>query len=365
MRNWWIGWVVLAVACSSDDGKSNNEVCTGANCIVDSGSDTSSADVGSDVIVVAEDCVADGCTGGLLCNENTKKCVPCEFDEACGLNFICNDLGACECAGGFHDCSGACVSNTDVATCGTSCEPCAGPSNGNIMCDGTECSFTCNDPLVPLNDTCVGCASNTDCTGAAEARCDAGTCVACAAASDCSHIAGAPICSDGTCVECGSSADCGGSVCDTVSGTCTQIAVASVTTCKACPASDACEAGSVCMPLKFNGADYGNYCLPIKSGEDCPSPWVFEITRAPIDGNMTTVCGLNEPNTTCEAILDFGSFCPTGLDSECGAVGVADGRCEPVGFDAILQCTYSCTSSTQCLPNDELGCISADYCGGF
>lgn len=362
MRNWWIVLVVLTLGCSSDDKSPNNKECSGADCLADTGTDVS--DAGPDITVIREDCVADGCPGGLLCNENTKECVPCEFDEVCGVNFVCTDAGTCECEGGFHDCSGACVSNTDIGSCGTSCEPCAGPSNGNIQCDGTACSFTCTAPLVPLNDTCAGCASNTDCTGAVEPRCDAGTCVACAQASDCSHIPDRAICDAGTCVECSSPADCGGKVCDTVNGTCTTTNINTVATCKKCVSSDACAVGSACMPLLFKGVDYGNYCLPLKSAEECPSPWVFEINRPAIDGNVATICGINEAATTCEAMLDFGSFCPTGQASECGAVGVNDGLCEPVGFDLTLQCTFPCTSSSQCLPNDEFGCLGGDYCGG-
>jgi len=94
------------------------------------------------------------------------------------------------------------------------------------------------------------------------------------------------------------------------------------------------------------------------------------LVRASVEGTNLTACGPNESVTTCEAVLDLGAFCPTGQDSACGAPGLNDGRCEPVGFDSTLMCTYSCTSGTQCrevgdFEIDELGCISGDYCGGF
>lgn len=351
---------VLALACSDDKNtvSENNSTCRDLRCGIDLGTDTGTEDVSTG------NCVAEGCEAGLLCNENTGACVSCQSDTECGGNAVCTDVGRCECAGGFHDCNGVCVSNTDVATCGSSCAPCDAPVNGTATCDGTSCGFTCDPPLEPFGDQCGACGSNADCS-AGEPKCDNGLCVACGADSDCSAHAELPYCNAGACVECKSAEDCGGNICNTLTGACTTTMGGSVATCGECSASAECMTGHDCVPMQFGGAAHGNYCLPKKETE-CPSPYVVEITRPPVEGGQAVrYCGIAEINVTCEAVLDFGSLCPTGQNTECGKDGVEDGRCEPVGFDAILMCTYPCTTSTECLPSDELGCISGDYCGGF
>lgn len=375
MKFAWIGLILFVAACSDDKGPAtplnNNENNQNNlnNISTDTGMDTGTNNNTPDM--PAGDCTVDGCPSGLLCNENTGQCVNCQFDTECGENGSCSDEGLCECATDFHSCNGQCVSNTDVATCGSSCTPCDKPANGIATCDGTACGVLCDTPFVPFEGQCVTCATNEQCANPAEPRCDAGTCVACSDNTHCAHFAEAKICNDtGSCVECESNADCGGNVCITSTGTCTTTAPNSVSTCMPCSATDACIAGHVCMPMEFQGNAHGNYCLPTRGADECPSPWVFQIQRAPVDRAMATACGPNEAETTCEAVLVFGEFCPSGQDSECGAQGLNDGRCEPVGFDSVLMCTYTCTSGAECRETgnsdiDGVGCISADYCGGI
>lgn len=81
---------------------------------------------------------------------------------------------------GYHDCGGTCVSDSDPATCGTSCTPCPTPMAGvatciggtcGVMCDAgaTLCSGDCAD-ITTSNAHCGGC--DRPCSGA----CVAGVC---------------------------------------------------------------------------------------------------------------------------------------------------------------------------------------------
>ena len=81
------------------------------------------------------------------CEQNT--------DTVCGAGRIncttqfANGTGSCNaaagtcalagCLGGYHNCGGACVSDTSVNTCGSSCSPCPTDPRGTTTCDGTSC----------------------------------------------------------------------------------------------------------------------------------------------------------------------------------------------------------------------------------
>lgn len=55
------------------------------------------------------------------------------------------DEGACAiaCDVGYHDCSGACVDDTDVASCGAACAPCATDPHGTTACELGACTLSC------------------------------------------------------------------------------------------------------------------------------------------------------------------------------------------------------------------------------
>jgi hypothetical protein len=48
------------------------------------------------------------------------------------------------CAGGEHDCNGACVDDSALASCGWRCSPCDAPANASPLCSAGECDFSCN-----------------------------------------------------------------------------------------------------------------------------------------------------------------------------------------------------------------------------
>ena len=76
--------------------------------------------------------LADGCGATLTCA------------DLCGANEVCDGANRCQCATGFHRCSGVCVANDSVATCGTRCTPCPTVANGTATCNGVSCGIACD-----------------------------------------------------------------------------------------------------------------------------------------------------------------------------------------------------------------------------
>jgi len=80
------------------------------------------------------------------------------------------------CNAGYHVCSGACASNTSVATCGSSCTPCAVPSaNASATCNGVACDFTCNAGYTKCGTSCADITTDTSNCGGCGKTCS-GTC---------------------------------------------------------------------------------------------------------------------------------------------------------------------------------------------
>ena len=126
------------------------------------------------------------------CGSCSHACAPVDNGTTkCTLGFCAFDCGA-----NFHACSGACASNTSIASCGTSCDPCVPPANAQPTCDGASCGFVCNAGFHACGSTCAPDNSIASCgtscgpcaTGPnATATCTGGTCgIACAAGTaDC------------------------------------------------------------------------------------------------------------------------------------------------------------------------------------
>jgi hypothetical protein len=167
------------------------------------------------------------------CDLATGECRPgCATDDQCPSNERCElSDHECVCVDGYHRCSGVCVSDSAVTSCGSSCDPCPTDPNGEASCVGGACDLRCNsgyhmcDELCVPNDSLDSCGDRCEpCPTApnAEATCDGTRCgFAC---EDGHHDC------DGDCVtndspdHCGSSCDpcptdpngtatCDGSVC--------------------------------------------------------------------------------------------------------------------------------------------------------
>lgn len=125
------------------------------------------------------------------------SCVDTKSDSSncggCGPSFVCSggktcQSGQCKCqAGSTHDCSGTCMTNTSVSSCGMSCSVCpSGPTNGHATCDGAFCGTACNASYTPCagacvneqldNSNCGGCGASFAC--ATGKTCASGVCTA-------------------------------------------------------------------------------------------------------------------------------------------------------------------------------------------
>jgi hypothetical protein len=119
------------------------------------------------------------------------------------------------CPSGSHDCSGLCASDEDVTSCGSSCSPCAVPSNAAANCNDGTCGYACDSGFKPCGDGCIhdsACCDDTECDVQQECS-DAHVCQcangfdacgsecipsgACCSAGDCDSIP-APSCIDDT-----------------------------------------------------------------------------------------------------------------------------------------------------------------------
>jgi hypothetical protein len=100
------------------------------------------------------------CHGACVSNTDVATCgtacTPCPPPPA-HADASC-DGATCgfACSAGYHLCSGACVSNGDVATCGSACTPCpAPPAHASVSCDASNCGFVCDVGWVSDGSGCV------------------------------------------------------------------------------------------------------------------------------------------------------------------------------------------------------------------
>ncbi len=226
-------------------------------------------------------CAIDSCNGGYRdCNGTdsdgceialgtTSNCLDCGDGCSAPAHATPSCMGsgcAWSCDGGYHDCSGSCVSNTDPATCGTRCSPCTDPANGSPTCDGTSCGIACDGGYHDCSGSCVSNTSTATC----------GT--SCSPCPDPAN--GSPTC-DGT--SCGIACDGGYHAC---SGSC--VSDTSTATC-------------------------GTRCSP------CPEPAHSSATCDGTDCGFTCDSGFED----CNGMASDGCEADLTLDGDCGGCGVS------------------------------------------
>ena len=206
------------------------------------------------------------CTGMTWCDSASGQCKQgCGTGTQCGSNETCDPAShACVCQTGFHQCSGACVSDTSTATCGTSCSPCPVPANGSETCNGTSCGVSCGMGFHLCGTSCLSNTSagscGTSCSPCPVPTNGTATCNGTSCALACNS--GFHLCS-GQCVSNSSPATCGSS-CTACLGAANATATCDGTSCGVQCNSGYLSCGGACAacPSQTNGAAYcaGSSC---------------------------------------------------------------------------------------------------------
>ena len=284
---------------------------------------------------------------GGACGDDTPVC-----DEANNTCVGCLDVSDCD--GDTPACdttTNTCVACTDETFCDGDTPVCDTANTTCVGCLGDEnCSG--DTPVCDTSSTtCVACLDNTSCESPDASLCGSDqTCGACMADADCSHL-GLNRCVQGVCTECTVATeqdDCGNNAC-LPDGTCGNTPLESLTACQPCQADNECFADHRCVPMNFGdpAMPHGNYCLKVAS-TGCARPFLVSITNESVSGAASAeYCGINQLNTTCEAILDLlegDKACVE--DSDCGAQGLDDAVCGTTLAGDV--CTITCELNSQC-----------------
>ncbi len=317
-----------------DEGENGECVLnTGATCSQDSECGTCGACGGSPCVCSADELLCDSDPGCETCNTDGPDVFDCEDDDTLCDSYDCYDCiaGVCE-------------------------DRCVAP----------------NDPLCDtVDDQCVECLGNSDCTVDPNRTCDTdyGQCVECVEDSDCGT---AEICIDKKCWQtCSNTGECQtGEVC--VGGICTtpcsddsecsgdMICGGSGVCVQPCDGESDCGTGQVCS---------GGVCTnPCTGDGNCASGQVCSGSGTCTDGcsddsecASNQVCSNGQCTDTCSSTGDcsgaevcFGGTCedPCSGDSDCGGGQTCSGG----------QCQQGCQDSSEC-PNGEcVGGVCQDSC---
>jgi hypothetical protein len=232
-----------------------------------------------------------------------------------------------------------------------------------------DCTTAAKKKCDTATKACVECLAPVDCPSATAAKCVAGACAKCTTNDDCSHIAGKGVCdvAAGECVECTGKdyASCGMDagtplVCDSILRACTKNKEHTAAACSACVSDAQCRLGHVCARETYKGSELGYACF-WKEGDtangapaDCfndgrPYSQVLADVKS-IDGQTVDICSLS--TSTCTAVGQFKTKnCkPDTLpdDSLCGFAPPMDSKCDQVGISANYRCSMTCGSAEDC-----------------
>ena len=345
------------------------------------------------------------CTGGQRCNESSGECVDCLSDGHCtdDATPVCDTTtGTCVGCVDSTDCTEmarpfclgtqcvGCVTNTDCPVSTPVCSPTTrtcGPCTTRSDCNSRAATPACNTmtgacTLCDINNESVDCmglrcfnqvsctqcrmmTSADDCTSPTASRCNGGTCAPCMTNADCSHVSGRNVCDNGTCVQCTVGTETtvclNNKSCNPATRTCTDTSRFSRQQCQSCVADSECiQTGGTfrCIPMNYQGAPRGGYCMQATPG--CTQPFGVIINQPSLSGApAANYCGIDQNTVSCEAVraLTSGRPCPSGNASDCMAEGAL---CNMVGAFPNL-CTYSCGIPAHCPTSVSCG---GGYCGG-
>ena len=160
-----------AAACVDDqcelDCESGYVQCPGACVDLNSDPDncgTCGHECTSPQACISSNCAANPCGSGYhycsgcvsnydVANCGTSSCSPCPAQNG---TATCDGVSCgITCDTSYHECSGACVTNASVDHCGQSCGACPAPTNGTATCNGTSCGVTCTGGYKPCGSECI------------------------------------------------------------------------------------------------------------------------------------------------------------------------------------------------------------------
>ena len=297
------------------------------------------------------------------CDRPITSCVDVPDHPLCAVADAGMDGGNRDGGDAERD-SGRPDAGRDAGPCGMACTGdtphCDEASRSCVEClERSQCTTTALPACV--DGACEECGANTDCSTAAASRCEANSCVACAGDGDCSHVAGLNVCVDGACVACRTGSNCASGVCLLSTNTCAPTG-GTGTRCSECVRDDECQAGMLCVPMRFGATSVGNFCAwrQDATGTGAPAgncfnspPYVRNTTATSVDGIVTNVCVLR--TSTCAAHRHFSQpLCS--MDADCGAPSVNDGFCVMGSH-----CTAGCTTYEDC-PCTDISCTSQYDC---
>ena len=234
------------------------------------------------------------------------------------------------CASGFHLCGGACVSSTSTDSCNMSCTPCTPPTGGNATCDGTSCGGACPTNQKLCAGTCI--PSAMACNG----MCPTGT-------HDCS----------GNCFTNDSVNSCGTS--------CTPCPVPANAMNAVCTGSGMCD--FVCNP---SYKKCGSTCIP-SSGccttADCSQPANGTATCNTTTNMCVVTCNSSYVNCNgvCKSITDVSSCGPSCM--VCSPPANATATCDGTSCDFTCRTGYV-RSGNMCVACGGVGqaCCASNAC---
>jgi hypothetical protein len=150
--------------------------------------------------------------------------------------------------------------------------------------------------------------------------------------------------------------------------------VASRGTCETCYADSNCvEPDHRCVKMKYLEESFPSeivgFCLKLiedVDSEACIPPFVVRLEeRASMSGGLKqNYCGIDESQTTCDAVRAFHSqvACSSGRDDDCPEGGICRGV-SAHGNRTEYRCTHACKDTPECSGQwIEWSC--AGYCGG-
>jgi hypothetical protein len=165
---------------------------------------------------------------------------------------------------------------------------------------------------------------------------------------------------------------CNGKSCNPTTNACTTTVRGSRDLCYSCLADSECIGGNItsptvrCVPMTFNGTAHGTggYCLQRRDAAACTKPYTVLFSAASLSGVLSeSYCGINQTDTTCDALLDLFNSTPCTIDSNCG--GGSGGLCKTSASTGTLACTIPCGSNANCLsqpPGNTCSSTSNGYC---